>query len=233
MAVAFESSSSGKDETGTSNTATAASVNGNVANPCVIAFVAYRNNASQTVSSVTHDGNAMTAIGSLVSSGGGSIAAYRRVGTSTTGNVVATLSAAAPQIHVLALVFSGVDQATPAGTESTSNSGGVDVAETTTAAVSSSATGLCVDGLFCRAAASAITADSPDQTEREAESSAASVFSRASTEAGAASVTMHWSWTGNTRYGHIVIPLIAAAAAGGTAKRSPFDSPIFNSRILQ
>lgn len=218
MAVAFSSSSSGKDETGTSATATAASVNGNVTNPCVIAFVAYRNNASQTVSGVTHDGNAMTAIGSLVSSGGGSIAVYRRVGTTTTGNVVATLSAAAPQIHVLALVFSGVDQTTPVGTHSTSNNGGADATETGSAAVTSAADGMCVDGLFCRAGASALTPDG-EQTQQEAEDSAASIFSRASTEAGAASVTMHWSWTGAARFGHIVVPLNAVAAAGSILRQ--------------
>ena len=219
MAVAFESSSSGKDETGTSDNASAASVNGNVTNPIVIAFVGYRNNASQTVNGVTHNGGAMTAIGSLVSSGGGSIAAYYRVGTSTTGNVVATLSAAAPQIHVLALVFSGVDQGTPIGTHATSNSGGVDVTTTSTSSVTSAADGMCVDGLLCRAAATLITPDE-GQTEREAESTAASIFSRASTEAGAASVTMGWTWTGATRYGHIVVPLLAAAAAGASAKRN-------------
>lgn len=212
MAVAFESSASGKDETGSSATATASSVNGNVTNPIVIAFVAYRNNASQTVNGLTHDGNAMTAIGSLVSSGGGSIAAYYRVGTTTTGNVVATLSATAPQIHVLAHVFSGVNQASPIGTHGTSNSGGVDVTTTSTSAVTSAADGLCIDGLICRAAATLITPDS-GQTARESQSTAASIFSRSSTEPGAASVTMGWTWTGATRFGHIVIPIQAASGS--------------------
>lgn len=212
MAVAFSSSSSGKDETGTNNTATAAAVNGNVTNPCVIAVVTYRNNASQTITGVTHDGNAMTQIGSTVSSGGGSVGMFYRVGTTTTGNVVATLSANTLGIHCMALVFSGVNQAGPIGTAATSNAGGTDVELTSTAAVSSAADGMCVDGLFCRAAATAITANG-GQTEQEAESTAGSIFGRASYEAGAASVTMGWTWTGATRYGHIVAPLVAAGGS--------------------
>jgi hypothetical protein len=214
VAVAFSTSSSGKDETGTNNTATAPSVNGNVTNPCVIAVVTYRNNAGQTITGVTHDGNAMTQIGSTVSSGGGSVGMFYRVGTSTTGSVIATLSANTLGIHCMALVFSGVNQASPIGTEATSNSGGSDVTTTSTAAVTSAVDGMCVDGVFCRAAATLITADG-GQTEQEAESTAGSVFGRASYEAGAASVTMGWTWTGATRYGHIVAPL--QAAAGGSA----------------
>ncbi len=213
MAVAYVTSSSAVDGTGAATSITAPDVDASSANSCAIAFVSYRNNAAQTITGVTAEGAAMTIVGSQVDDGGGSIAAYRIIGISSAAlTVVASFSAAPSNCQIAVLIFSGVDQTTPVGTHQTSEGNGVDGSATATAALTSAADGICVDGLFCRSGPTGITADG-GQTERESESSSGSMHLRSSTEAGAASVTMGWTWTGSVRWGHIAIPLIAAGGS--------------------
>lgn len=212
-AVAFVTSSSGIDTSGADAQVETGSLDTTgTTDPVVVACMSYRQNAAQTVTGMTHAGNAMTQIGSTLTDGGGALACFYRVG-SASGVVQGTVSAAPTNMQIGALVFSGAHQVTPIGTQATATSGGTDSAATTTAAVSSAADGMVADGLMIRGSPTSIAVLDAGQTERESESAAASVHFRMSTEAGAASVTMGWTWVNNQRWAHMVIPIAAAAAA--------------------
>jgi hypothetical protein len=218
-AVAYVTSSSGVDtsasdaqvETGSLDTTA-------VSDAVVVACMSYRQNAAQTVTGMTHAGNAMTQIGSTIADGGGAIACFYRVG-SANGVVQGTVSATPTNLQIGAIVLSGANQATPIGTPVTGQASGVDAAATNTGAATSAVGGLVVDGLFIRGNPASIAVVDAGQTEREAEAAAGSVAFRMSTEDGAASVTMGWTWTNNNRWGHMVIPVSAAAASSGLLLR--------------
>lgn len=221
MAVAYVSDVEGVWSSGT--TLTLASVGGS-GGSVVVAFVSWRNNSAQTVTGATYGGNAMTLIdGPINTVGGGPIQAYYYV-TSSDGDVVFTFSAAPANAQATALVFSGTDSS-PIGTHQTS--GAADNSApygTSTSAVSSETDGLVVDGFALRSDSTGLTIGA-DQTQRSAQNASSSLFHRTSTKAGAASVTMSWSWSTNAlHYAHIVVPLAPAAASGGEVSSTPIQS---------
>lgn len=115
-------------------------------------------------------------------------------------------------IWAVAYVFTGVHQTVPLGTRSFTNS-----AVTGTAASVSqtnnngSADGMFVD--FLDVALSAPTADAGQSNTRITALAGASIRGAGSTEPGATSATMGWSWSGNRDYGHAIYPILPAGGA--------------------
>jgi hypothetical protein len=191
----------------------------------VVLFVSWRNNSAQTVTGVTYGGNAMTKIGSTINSGGGGpLEAWYYI-TSSDGDAVVTFSAAPANAQATALVFSGTHATTPIGTEQTSGAADNSAPyETSTSAVTSETDGLCVDGFALRGDSTGLTIGA-DQDQRSAQNASGSLFHRTSTKAGAASVTMSWSWSTNAlHYAHIVVPLAPSAAASGEVAGTPMQN---------
>lgn len=178
---------------------------------CWAAF-AWQANGGQTITGVTFDGNAMTQIGTELGNGGGrSVATYRYINPTTTGNVVATFSASVDRACGAAIVFSGVDQTTPFGTSQTSTPAS---SPTTTSAVTSAVDGMCVDATMSQGVNVASYVPDAGQTGRASQvTDDGAIHFRASTEPGAASVTMGWTWTGGIGSVHRATPIAAAAAA--------------------
>lgn len=205
MAVAYVSDveNSADPASGTLTLSTVLGSGGNV----VIAFTTWRSNTGQTCTGATYGGNAMTRIGTEITSTGASLTSFYYV-TSSDGDVVFTYSAAPTNAQGTALVFSGVDTGSPIGTQQTSASAGT---ATTTSAVTSATDGLCVDCLGLRSDNTGLTIGA-GQTQRSAQEAASSVYHRTSTEPGAASVTMSWSWTNSMGFVHMAVPINAAAA---------------------
>lgn len=210
MAVAYVSDVEGQSALNDGNPLTLSSVNGGGGNYLIV-LVDWRNNTGQTVSAITYGGNAVSSLGAAVTLGGGSIQAFGLANPSGTQNVSVALSAATPIFQASAIVLSGVDVGgTPIGTLVTQSQSGQTA--TSTGAATSAVDGLVVDGLFLRNSSTGMTAGG-SQNQIAAQDSSTTLTFRASWKAGAASVTMSWTWTNAGTYGHIVIPINAAGTA--------------------
>jgi hypothetical protein len=216
MAVAYVSNISGKT-TPSASSITLANVVGSGGN-IVVAMVSWRDNsAAIATSGATYGGNAMTQLGTDYDGAGANSghAVFYYIDPSGTADVVISFTGAnPPYIQATAAVFSGVNTSAPFGTVVENNATDSSAPyETTTSAASSESGGLVVDLLTIRSDITGLTIGA-DQTQISAQDQSATMFHRTSYEAGAASVTMSWSWglTGQ-HYRHTVIP-IAPAAAG-------------------
>jgi hypothetical protein len=163
-------------------------------NSCL--FVIVKLTSNTTISTVTFNGDAMTAVGTVTQSTNLRVSIYRRVAPDVgTFNVVVTL-AASDEFEASALNTYNVDQATPTGGTSTASGSGV----TSSSIAKSSAVGeLVLDGIAVGVYPITVGAG---QTEVDNESLTA-VEVGASTEPGAATTTMSWSWSTASNYAHI------------------------------
>jgi hypothetical protein len=212
MAVAYVSDVEGEITSAT--TLTLASVVGSGGDMLFIA-VNWVGTSSQTISSVTYNGSStgITQIGTPIDPGTGrALARYRLLAPSGTADVVITFSASVPNAQGTAMVLSGVNQSSPIGTSQTASA--VGGSPTTTAAATSAVGDLCVDCLMVQGNATSVATVNGDQTQRSALDGGSILIHRTSTEAGAASVTMGWTWTGAAAWAHAVTPVQAAAAGG-------------------
>lgn len=196
-----------------SATHTVSSVNATGADFIAVA-VSWRD-SGQTISSVTHGGTSLTAAAAKVASAQGEACQlWYAVAPSGTQTVTVTFSGTTGgNSQVGVLLLSGVDQASPIGTVVTASSGAGGTS-TTTSAATSAVGGMVIDCL-------AIRGGTPDPapgggaTEYHQQAADFSVTGAASYVAGAASVTMSWSWSGGQPWSHMVVPVNAAAGGGG------------------
>lgn len=223
-AVTIDQSTSFNTGTGTTTTvAFAATV---AANPqgYLLVGLCTENGASDEVTAATFDGDALTQITRVNSTGGGLNAyLYARVAPeATTGQVSFTLSVARRAV-VGVLSLHSVHQATPVDAAVTS----VNAADTTTLTVSPTAeTGsLLVDVMCKRSTNEALTMTAQtNRVQREADETTAvsannDVVIGMSTRTGAGALTMDWSWLTNNRAAALIGIDVnpAAAAATGTS----------------
>jgi hypothetical protein len=117
-----------------------------------------------------------------------------------------------------ALSLAGVHQTTPEGTAVGNSASAAAASNDVTAATGD----LVLDGLAIQDVSQTTSAKTvgAGQTERVNDvrvynAGADDFEGAASTEAGAASVTMSWTWTGSNQYAHIAIPILAASGGGG------------------
>jgi hypothetical protein len=220
MAVAHVSSASAKDSTGTADPwspAALSAIDGSAGNFLWVA-VTWRNNASQTISGITHGGSALTQRGSTLTENGGSVAVFYRVSPGGSGQITVDWSAAPPNSQIVARVFSGVDTGAPFGTDQTSQGSAT---ATSTSAVSGATDGMFVDAFEIRDSVAATRGGTQVNEVTQNEGGSMAIWS--STAPGATSDTLDWSWTGATSYTHHAM-FIAAAAAGTTM--TPAQGPL-------
>lgn len=215
--VAFVSDIENKDETGSATGLTLTSVLGTGGN-CITVDVHWRNNASQTLTSITFNGSSIASneIGTQLNQSGGSQRNFYFCGTMADANVVIGMSAAVPTILATARVWSGVNTASPIGDFDISNNVGE---LTTTPAVTAGDDDMIADSISIRATPTGITAGA-DQTEVSSQSTAGTLHMRASWQDGAASDdVMSYSWTGSQNWTHKVYVLSAPGGASGLLLR--------------
>jgi hypothetical protein len=129
-------------------------------------------------------------------------------------NIVGTISGANDGVTVTAVSYTGVDQTTPIGTVVTADSG-AGTSASASITVSSAAGELVLGGIIIGNAATSITIGA-GQTQRSAANlivSNGEHDNRIDEEAGAASVTHSWTWTGNTDWVLGGFPLKPVATA--------------------
>ena len=208
------------DDTNGGATNTVTGVNG-AAGDFVVALLSWRrNDGDENCTGITYDGNAMTRAGSgdTVTPDGSQMAGavfYYVNPAGSSVNVVASLSGATPpgNHQMSVLVFSGVDTGSPIGTvvANSANSG------TTPSNDAASATGDMVVELFAdRNGNPSATAS---QDIRATLDGSSSVDHRATTKAGASSVTFSWSQS-NLYWVQILVPI--NQASGGSPAIAAF-----------
>lgn len=204
-AIAVDATSKGNSNAATS--LTIAHTTGTGANRLMLVGVTVGSSSSSgsnagTVNSVTYGGAALTLVG-VVSESNNRVRSYiyQLLNPSTgTANVVVTLSGAtAKPLYAGVTTFTGVNQSTPLGAYTSRNS-----SSTTSASLTvSSAPGelvfdtIAVDGESYSNIALTVGAG---QTARWTTNTTNYLSGGSSTEAGANSVTMSWSWSSSNQY---------------------------------
>jgi hypothetical protein len=180
-------------------------------------------NNSETVSSVTYGGTALTQVGSNVVAGGSGLdrctALFRLTAPATgTANIVVTMSAACT-FFAGAVSFTGVDQTTPLGTPQT--------ATTTTAATLSTTTSSAASNLVFSAATIRTTGSItvPATSEWNVLIGTNNRYG-GSVQPGAASVTTTYSWTGANNASMIAVDVQAASSFSIPASASMAGTPL-------
>jgi len=194
VAVAFDATSGGAATSDTNTLTVSHTASGT--DRYALAFVAYRQLNSATVSGVTYNGVAMTRLGG----GLGSDSEYGdlwEIVNPPTGaqSVVATLSANSRGLTLRVITFTGVHQTTPSRNFNTAT--GISTAPSVT--ITSASTDLVLGALVHRDAGTNVSAQGSGQTSRWNQlpdsytAFSGSARSHGSTEPGAASVVMDWT----------------------------------------
>jgi hypothetical protein len=178
---------------------------------------------SETVSSVTYGGTALTQVGSNVIAGGSGLdrctALFRLIAPTTgTATVVVTMSTSLTFL-ASAVSFTGVDQTTPLGTPST--------ATTTTAATLQTTTSSAASNLVFSAATVRTTGSLtvPSTSEWNVLIGTNNRYG-GSVQSGAASVTSTYSWTGADNASMIAVDVKAASTFSISASASMAGTPL-------
>lgn len=212
--VAFVSDIENKDESGSATGLTLTSVLGTGGN-CITVDVHWRNNASQTLDTITFNGSSIASneIGAQLNASGGSQRSFYFSGTMADANVVIGMSAAVPTIIAVAKVWSGASTSACVGDVDTSTGAGT---VTTTPAVTAGDDDMISDSISIRATPTSITFGA-DQNEHASQSTAGTLHMRASWQDGNASDdTMSWSWTNSQNWTHKAY-VISVAGGGGSS----------------
>lgn len=191
-----------------SNTGTGTSITVSIVNAgagdLILVLAGWRNNGGQTISSVTYNGAGITHIRTEAPVAGFIAAtSYYAINPGGTADVVVTWSAAIDGGgHVVVYVISGAHQTTPIQ-DHQSTSDTTASATSISTNVTSQSGGLVFDLVNRQSVTEALTVGA-DQTERY-QGSVGDVRDGSSTEPGAATTTMSWSWTGGSRVAHIAV----------------------------
>ena len=180
---------------------------------------------SETVSSVTYGGTALTQVGSNVIAGGSGLdrctALFRLIAPATgTANIVVTMSTAVT-FFASAVSFTGVDQTTPLGTQT------AQTATTTTAATLATTTSSAATNLVFSAATvrTGSTLTVPTTSEWNVLIGTNNRYG-GSVQAGASSVTTTYSWTGADNASMIAVDVKASSSLTITATASMAGTPL-------
>jgi hypothetical protein len=181
--------------------------------------IAKQSGGAPSVSSITYNGVNLSFVGSQANSDSlGRVEIWRLVAPATgANNVVVTLGAAPDAQTVGVMTFTGVHQSTPLGTFASATGDSTSASVTVTSAAGE----LVFDTLVVESSSDKALAPGAGQTERWDLFQTVKNNGGGSTEAGAASVTMSWSWSGADKWsvGGVSIkpaPGGATAAPGGS-----------------
>ena len=193
-----------------------------------VVFAFYRGNTdgNSEVDGITWGGNAMTLAARIDNNGvtvGGSVDRWAEVwkisgplgGAQT---LAVDFNASTPRrTKYVSVSVTGSLSASAFGTAVADSPAG-SVTETDDITLTSETDGLCVDGLMGGAAGEDYTADGGQTERNDSDLSGGSSPGRGcvSTEPGAASVVMGWSWTTSEEYAHVGIPIKPGVVSGAT-----------------
>lgn len=158
--------------------------------------------------SVTYNGVSLTKIVEVETSR--YIGLFRLIAPDTGAHdvVVSSLPGGGAQA-VVARTFTGVDQTTPEDTPVTSNGTGASVTNDVASAIDD----LVADLFQCNNTSNALTVGAGQTEQANAENTGHTYG--ASTEPGAGTVTMSWSWSNSVTFAHVAWNINAAAGGGG------------------
>lgn len=208
-----QSVSASYEGNGTAST-TATIANVNASGSGLIVVVGWRQNAGQTISSITHGATNLAACDSVFTGAGIGLHYWFSTSASGSQTVTVTMSANA-ETHVYAVVLTGSHASAPCAAATQSGT------SVTAAAMSTSvtSTGLLLSTAFVRDQVAASLAPDAGQTELQ-ELQDANFTSGISSEGGSGSITSGYTWTGSVNAAILNIPIAAAAGGGGgTNKR--------------
>lgn len=197
MAIAFDASPSAVTGSAVETKTWAHTCTGS--NLILIVGLAFRSTVSSV--SVTYNGVAMTSVGDTAAGPTGGVVYMFRLVNPATGanNVVANWTTASNMVGG-SMSFTGVSQSDPIGTPTTATG----TASPATTTVSSATGELVVDALSSNAVLPSVGAD---QTTRYGPTLSTNVYGAGSTEAGASSVTMSWTFGSAANWGIVAVPL--------------------------
>jgi len=208
MAAAYVNKVMASSET-SGTTLTVPNVPGSTGNKIVL-LVIYRDDAGQTFSSEpTYGATAMTQIGGDYGSSDKNATVWELDSPAGTENITFTLSANTSFRMAVAFVLSGAGDI---GTPLAAVTGGNDNLSQT---VTSETDGICLDFVY-EGGGTSLAADAG---QSNASTQGTTYLSGASTEAGAASVTMGWTWSGLAGGLLLVVPVAPAAAGSGILRQ--------------
>ena len=198
-----------------SATGTIPSVDASGANLLVAAF-SWRD-SGVTITGVTHNGNALTAVAAKIeNTQGSSCQLWYMVSPSGSADVVASFSGSYGNVQMGAITASGVDTGSPLLGSNTAISGAGST--TPSVNVSSAANGLVVDCVATRSGTPTFAAGG-GQTEYYEHLTDFSAGGAGSYEAGSATVTMSWTLGSSQPWAIMGAAFTAAAGGGGAAPR--------------
>jgi hypothetical protein len=166
---------------------------------------------SDCVSGVTYAAVALSELGRVTHATHAGVELWGLQAPATgANNVVISCSATTDELIGGSVSFTGVDQSTPFGTAGTAAPGAV---TTITQDIASATDDMVIDamGLYNRTPSAGASQDV--RVDNNNGGATQSLFM--STEPGAATVTMSWSWVTAETPGQVAVNVIAAAAAGG------------------
>ena len=163
----------------------------------------------ESVTGMTYNGTSMTLL-EAANPGNIETTLYYLIAPDTGANNVVITCSGPGSVAAVALSLTGVHQTTTFGTQSEATAG----AESLSTSVSSATDELCVDIIGLRSD-SVMSADS-GQTERDQANEGTRCGAAMSTEPGASSVTIGWSWSGSVNSAIIAVPVKPSAAGGSS-----------------
>ncbi|MBM2811232.1 MAG: hypothetical protein HW416_1991, partial [Chloroflexi bacterium] len=205
MAVGIDATSTGQT---TGSSVTISHTTSSTSDRLMLVGVSIGEDSPPSVSSVTYNGSSLTFKGSVQSIDGGIVEIWYLVAPSDgTHNVVVNLSGSG-DANVGVMTFTGVDQTTPLGAFASASGDA-----TSGSATVSSATGELVFGVVTVNALDQNLVPGAGQTERWDLFTGVESNGGSSTEAGAASVAMSWSWSDSTGWAIGGVSIKASSSA--------------------
>lgn len=211
MAVAFDAAADGAADSGSS---VSYSHTCSGSDRLLIVGVAWR--GTQTVSSVTYNGVAMTQVAAHAAGGNNTrVKQYYLINPASGANTVSVTMSGATNLVVGSISFNGAHQTTPLGTQATATgtSGNPSVS------VSSASDEIVVDSLSYDRASSLTVGAGQTQRYNRDDNGGGDLWGAGSTEAGAASVTM--SWTAGASEGWAIAGVSVKPSGGAAAATYP------------
>lgn len=224
MAIAFDAAISGNTGTPLASTLTVNLTVGSISDGIIVIGANIHSNGSNvSVGTLLVDGATATFVAAANDASGSRSELWYFLAPAAGSRAIAvTLAAAATRRFVVGAVsYSGVDQVTPVGTAVTATGN-----STSGSVVVTSATGELVVDTFAKRDTNEVLTVNGAQTQRYIDqttngTTSSNVIGAGSEQAGAASVTMSWSWlTNSRRWAQVGVPLKPAGAATAGLKRN-------------
>jgi hypothetical protein len=202
-------------------------VSGGCTNPFLTVKIGwFSGSGTSTISSVTYNSVALTEVDTVSDGSNNSNVSMWELINPATGSshdATVTFGVAPNEITLIVSSYCGVHQTTPLGTAAT----GVDVTSTATVTVASAADELVTDAVFLWGPNGSLTVDGSQTQRGNINDPSTEKWAGGSDKAGAASVVMSWTLTGDFIVWEQIGVSIKPAAGGGGGGQRPIAPIIF------